>query len=79
MSVAPRYYNQIVDADVVGAAAVKGSTEPMRRDIHVHGDQRYREGFVIVSNPDAVPQAGSCIFGHLWHSPTTRPPRAARR
>lgn len=65
------YYNQIVDADVVGAAAVKGSTEPMRRDIHVHGDQRYRAGFVIESNPDAVPNAGSCIFGHLWHSSTS--------
>jgi L,D-peptidoglycan transpeptidase YkuD (ErfK/YbiS/YcfS/YnhG family) len=65
------HYNQIVDADVVGAAAVKGSTEPMRRDIHLHGDQRYREGFVIQSNPDAVPQAGSCIFGHLWRSSTS--------
>lgn len=65
------HYNQIVDADVVGAAAVKGSTEPMRRDIHLHGDQRYREGFVILSNPDAVPEAGSCIFGHLWRSSTS--------
>ncbi len=65
------HYNQIIDADVVGAAAVKGSTEPMRRDIHLHGDQGYRQGFVIESNPDAVPQAGSCIFGHLWHSPSS--------
>ncbi|HEY0199657.1 MAG TPA: hypothetical protein VGC19_14160, partial [Rhodanobacter sp.] len=32
-------YNRIVDAKVVGEAAVKGSTEPMRRDIHVNGDQ----------------------------------------
>lgn len=66
-----RYYNRIVDAKVVGADAVKGSSEPMRRDIHVHGDQRYRMGFVIESNPDAKPGAGSCIFGHLWASPTT--------
>jgi len=66
-----RYYNRIVDAKVVGADAVKGSSEPMRRDIHVHGDQRYRMGFVIDSNPDAKPGAGSCIFGHLWASPTT--------
>jgi L,D-peptidoglycan transpeptidase YkuD (ErfK/YbiS/YcfS/YnhG family) len=66
-----RYYNQIVDAKVVGAEAVKGSSEPMRRDLHVHGDQRYRMGFVIDSNPDAKPEAGSCIFGHLWASPTT--------
>ncbi|MGA0586989.1 L,D-transpeptidase family protein [Dyella sp. KRB-257] len=66
-----RYYNRIVDAQVVGADAVKGSSEPMRRDIHVHGDQRYRMGFVIDSNPGAKPGAGSCIFGHLWASPTT--------
>lgn len=65
------HYNQIVDADVVGATAVKGSTEPMRRDIHLNGDQLYREGFVILSNPAAVPQAGSCIFGHVWRSPTS--------
>jgi L,D-peptidoglycan transpeptidase YkuD (ErfK/YbiS/YcfS/YnhG family) len=63
-------YNRIVDAKVVGEAAVKGSTEPMRRDIHAHGDQRYRLGFNIEQNPDAKPLAGSCIFGHLWKSPT---------
>jgi L,D-peptidoglycan transpeptidase YkuD (ErfK/YbiS/YcfS/YnhG family) len=62
-------YNRIVDANVVGAAAVKGSTEPMRRDLHAHGDQRYRLGFVIEHNAQAVPQAGSCIFAHLWKSP----------
>lgn len=64
-------YNRIVDATVVGAAAVQGSTEPMRRDLHVDGDQRYRLGFVIEHNPQAVPQGGSCIFAHLWASPTT--------
>jgi L,D-peptidoglycan transpeptidase YkuD (ErfK/YbiS/YcfS/YnhG family) len=62
-------YNRIVDAKEVGAAAVKGSTEPMRRDLHAHGDQRYRLGFVIEHNAHAVPQAGSCIFAHLWKSP----------
>ena len=62
-------YNRIVDEKVVGAAAVKGSTEPMRRDLHAHGDQRYRLGFVIEHNAQAVPQAGSCIFAHLWKSP----------
>jgi L,D-peptidoglycan transpeptidase YkuD (ErfK/YbiS/YcfS/YnhG family) len=65
-----KHYNRIVDANVVGAAAVKGSTEPMRRDLHANGDQRYRMGFVIEQNPQAKPQAGSCIFGHLWKSPT---------
>lgn len=65
-----KHYNRIVDANVVGADAVKGSTEPMRRDLHANGDQRYRMGFVIEQNPRAVPQAGSCIFAHLWKSPT---------
>lgn len=63
-------YNQIVDADVVGAAAIEGSTEPMRRDLHADGDQRYRLGFVIEHNVEARPGGGSCIFAHLWKSPT---------
>ena len=63
-------YNRIVDSNVVGAAAVQGSTEPMRRDLHVDGDQRYRQGFVIEHNVQATPHAGSCIFAHLWKSPT---------
>ena len=63
-------YNRIVDMRVVGAQAAAGSTEPMRRDIHAEGDQRYRLGFVIEHNTDAVPAAGSCIFAHLWKSPT---------
>jgi hypothetical protein len=62
-------YNRIVDADVVGRNAVAGSTEPMRRDIHADGDQRYRLGFVIEHNPQGKPDAGSCIFAHLWKSP----------
>jgi L,D-peptidoglycan transpeptidase YkuD (ErfK/YbiS/YcfS/YnhG family) len=69
VSTSPQY-NRIVDAKVVGAAAVKGASEPMRRDLHFDGDQRYRQGFVIEHNPDAKPQAGSCIFAHLWKSPT---------
>jgi len=62
-------YNRIVDADVVGAAAVAQATEPMRRDLHADGDQRYRLGFVIEHNLRAQPMAGSCIFAHLWKSP----------
>lgn len=61
-------YNRIVDANVVGAAAVAGSTEPMRRDIHARGDQRYKLGFVIEHNRTGAAQAGSCIFAHLWRS-----------
>lgn len=62
-------YNRIVDAKVVGEKAVEGATEPMRRDIHVHGDQRYRQGFVIEHNAQQRAQGGSCIFAHLWKSP----------
>ena len=62
-------YNRIVDAREVGAQAVAGSTEPMRRDLHLDGDQRYRLGFVIEHNPRAQPGAGSCIFAHLWKAP----------
>lgn len=64
-------YNRIVDARTVGAAAVRGATEPMRRDLAFNGDQRYRLGFFIKHNPQARPGAGSCIFGHLWKSPST--------
>lgn len=59
-------YNRIVDAREVGAAAVAGSTEPMRRDLHAGGDMRYALGFVIEHNPRGERGAGSCIFAHLW-------------
>lgn len=65
------HYNRIVDAEKVGAAAIEGATEPMRRDLHFHGDQRYRMGFVIEHNRQQAPMGGSCIFGHLWNSPTS--------
>ncbi|HEX3124275.1 MAG TPA: hypothetical protein VHQ21_13330, partial [Rhodanobacteraceae bacterium] len=61
-------YNRIVDASKVGAAAVAGSTEPMRRDLHSGGDQAYKLGFVIEHNPRGTAGAGSCIFAHLWKS-----------
>lgn len=64
-----KYYNRIVDAEVVGADGVEGSTEPMRLDLHNKGDVRYREGFVIEHNPTAEPRRGSCIFAHLWRTP----------
>jgi L,D-peptidoglycan transpeptidase YkuD (ErfK/YbiS/YcfS/YnhG family) len=62
-------YNRIVNAREAGAAAVAGSTEPMRRDIHVKGDQLYKVGFVIEHNSAGKPDAGSCIFAHLWRAP----------
>jgi L,D-peptidoglycan transpeptidase YkuD (ErfK/YbiS/YcfS/YnhG family) len=59
-------YNRIVDTRAVGEAAIEGSTEPMRRDVHVNGDSRYKLGFVIRHNPGNVAAGGSCIFAHLW-------------
>lgn len=62
-------YNRIVDAREVGEPAVAGSSEPMRRDLHANGDQRYKLGFVIEHNPANRSGAGSCIFAHLWKAP----------
>lgn len=62
-------YNRIVDAKRVGRAAIEGSTEPMRRDLHLDGDQRYRLGFVIAHNPGNIAGDGSCIFAHVWKAP----------
>lgn len=62
-------YNRIVDAAVVGQAAVQGSSEPMRLDLHNGGDARYRNGFVIEHNAQAAKGGGSCIFAHLWKAP----------
>lgn len=62
-------YNRIVDAKRVGRAAIEGSTEPMRRDLHLDGDQRYRLGFVIEHNPGNIAGDGSCIFAHVWKAP----------
>lgn len=70
VSVSP-LYNRIVDAGDVGVDAIAGSTEPMRRDLHVNGDQRYKLGFVIEHNSGNEPGAGSCIFAHLWKSAET--------
>jgi L,D-peptidoglycan transpeptidase YkuD (ErfK/YbiS/YcfS/YnhG family) len=63
------YYNRIVDSAKLGQEAVKDSSEPMRRDLHVDGDQRYRIGFVIEHNPKGLDHGGSCIFAHVWKSP----------
>lgn len=62
-------YNRIVSTREVGIDAVEGSSEPMRRDQHLDGDQLYRQGFVIQHNPSNLPKAGSCIFAHLWRAP----------
>ncbi|MDR6992492.1 hypothetical protein [Luteimonas sp. 3794] len=62
-------YNRIVDAREVGAAAVDGSSERMRLDLHNDGDVRYRQGFVIEHNANGEAGRGSCIFAHLLRRP----------
>ena len=56
---------------MVKAPLLDQSTEPMRRDLHANGDQRYREGFVIEHNASQIRNAGSCIFAHLGSAPGT--------
>ena len=65
------YYNQLVDEKTVGEKAIAGATEPMRRDLHFNGDHAYRIGFVIEHNAGGARGKGSCIFAHLWKSPTS--------
>jgi len=60
------YYNQLVNKTLVGEQVIKGSSEPMRRDIHFNGDHRYKKGIVIKHNPDNLSAQGSCIFMHIW-------------
>jgi L,D-peptidoglycan transpeptidase YkuD (ErfK/YbiS/YcfS/YnhG family) len=57
-------YNRIVDTRQVGEDAVKGSSEPMRRDLQEKPDDAYRLGFVVRHNPKGTPNGGSCIFVH---------------
>lgn len=59
------YYNQIIDHQQISFDIAKDSTEPMRRDIHLNGDQLYKLGFVLDYNPQNTPKLGSCIFVHL--------------
>jgi L,D-peptidoglycan transpeptidase YkuD (ErfK/YbiS/YcfS/YnhG family) len=63
------YYNRIVNVAKVGERGIAGSTEPMRRDLHADGDQRYRIGFVVDHNVAGADRGGSCIFAHVWKSP----------
>ena len=60
------YYNQIVNAKKVGKSVIAGSTEPMRRDIHLNGDNLYKKGLVINHNLANKSGQGSCIFMHIW-------------
>jgi D-alanyl-D-alanine dipeptidase len=59
------YYNRLVDRSKVAKVDWR-SSEQMRRD-----DVRYKWGVVIDHNPTAIPGAGSCIFLHVWESPSS--------
>ncbi|HEV2839823.1 MAG TPA: L,D-transpeptidase family protein [Chthoniobacterales bacterium] len=59
------YYNQLVDRSKVAKVDWR-SSEQMRRD-----DVRYKWGVVVDHNRAAIPGAGSCIFLHVWQSPST--------
>lgn len=59
------YYNQIVNLQKISFNPSQDSTEPMRRDLHLNGDQLYKLGLVLNYNPKNIPGAGSCIFVHL--------------
>ncbi len=65
------WYNQTVNRRYVAAATTAGSTEPMRRDLHLNGDQAYQKALFIDHNLAQKPAAGSCIFMHLWQSAST--------
>ncbi|NNG44706.1 hypothetical protein HJP15_17570 [Pseudoalteromonas sp. NEC-BIFX-2020_002] len=61
------FYNQLVNKSVVGEAAVKDSSEWMRRDIYSQ-DDLYKKGIVVKHNSNNIDGAGSCIFMHLWRA-----------
>jgi L,D-peptidoglycan transpeptidase YkuD (ErfK/YbiS/YcfS/YnhG family) len=59
---ASRYYNRVVDQRTVDAVDWH-SHEEMRRN-----DERYAIGAVIAHNSACQPEAGSCIFLHVWQA-----------
>ncbi|HWM24237.1 MAG TPA: L,D-transpeptidase family protein [Chthoniobacterales bacterium] len=59
------YYNRLVDRSKVAKIDWR-SSEQMRRD-----DVLYKWGIVVDHNAAARPGAGSCIFLHVWKSPSS--------
>ena len=72
------FYNRIVDAARSAPTPSKDSTEPMRRDLHADGDQRYREGFVIEHNPRRKPRRAAASSRTCGNRRTAPPPVAPR-
>jgi L,D-peptidoglycan transpeptidase YkuD (ErfK/YbiS/YcfS/YnhG family) len=60
---ASRHYNRLVTANSVGVKDWN-SSEKMRQAGEV-----YRWGVVVAHNWDQIPNAGSCIFLHIWERP----------
>lgn len=60
-------YNQTLIKTDANAALIEGSTEPMRRDLHLN-DHQYNKGIFVAHNPNNVSGAGSCIFMHIWRA-----------
>lgn len=60
-----RYYNKLVDRSKTAPIDWR-SSEQMRRD-----DILYKWGVIVDHNPAAIPGAGSCIFLHIWKSPSS--------
>lgn len=56
-------YNQLLDGSTI--TRDWNSSERMRRK-----DDLYRQGIFIEHNTPASPNAGSCIFFHIWRGPT---------
>jgi L,D-peptidoglycan transpeptidase YkuD (ErfK/YbiS/YcfS/YnhG family) len=62
---APAAYNRLVEAPAAGPAPW-ASAERMRRD-----DELYRLTVFVRHNDEHAPGAGSCVFLHVWRSPTS--------
>jgi D-alanyl-D-alanine dipeptidase len=58
------HYNRLVDETQVNKDW--GSAEEMLRN-----DALYNIGIVVAHNPENKPAQGSCIFLHIWRSPTS--------
>src|SRR5256714_13717364 len=55
-----RYYNQLVDRSKVAKVDWHSSEQMLR------ADNLYKWGIVVAHNPAGIPNAGSCIFLHVW-------------
>lgn len=60
-------YNQTLIKTDTNAELIDGSTEPMRRDLHLQ-DHQYNKGIFVGHNPHNQAGAGSCIFMHIWRA-----------